>query len=945
MSIIGSGNALLLASAAAAPVVTGISRSLRFNSADSAYLNRTPASAGNRRTFTLSCWVKVSNISSNDRIIFGATNSSGSATNASLVFAANNALKFSAWNGGSLDFNVTTTSLYRDTSAWYHFVLAVDTTQATASNRVKIYVNGSQVNAFSTANYPSQNYDSYINNTERHTFGIQPGNLGEALNAYLADIHFIDGQALDPTSFGEFDATTGVWNPIEFVASGPNDGTTWSSSATGTLRSGSSHVYAFNGTIATNTISDFTQIDGDNTYTFSPSGGIPSVQSLKAWVYPRLGTLTFSVNGSVVTTNTGNSLNLVDLSSAFSTPGTLNSLQITSSGSGSYWGIAAIEVNGVTLIDGDTSNIGVNGFHLPFSDNSGTSSTTLGKDAAGSNNWTPNNFSVASGPGNDSLVDVPQNGDQTDTGVGNEVRGNYLTWNPLSQISASLVNGNLDATITAAASARALGTFYVKTGKWYWEVTYASTTYSSAAAYHAGVATDQLGTTVPYSSPYGWTYTSGFKYHNGSGTAMTGSSITNGDVAMFALDADAGKIWFGKNGTWFESGVPGTGTNPQFTTTANQNFTPVCSSGANNCTYYLNAGARAFAYSAPSNFKALCNVNLPTPTIEDGSAYMDVVTYTGNGSTQTISGLGFSPDWVWIKGRSIAADHGLFDIVRGTTKRLVSNATQAEDTQSGVTAFNSDGFSLGSNAGQNNSGSTYAAWCWDGGSSTVSNTDGSITSSVRANTSAGFSVATFTKSSGTSTTDTVGHGLNAAPYLIITKQRNGTEPWYTYHQSLGNAARIQLNETSGQTTGTTVWGSTSPTSSVFSIRNVFNGDYVAYCFAPVAGYSAFGSYTGNGSTDGPFVFTGFRPRWVLFKRTNAAYGWLILDTERDTVNVMDKWLEPNVSSAESTIATTADFLSNGFKLRNGTWNVTNASGGTYIYAAFAESPQKYARAR
>jgi hypothetical protein len=331
---------------------------------------------------------------------------------------------------------------------------------------------------------------------------------------------------------------------------------------------------------------------------------------------------------------------------------------------------------------------------------------------------------------------------------------------------------------------------------------------------------------------------------------------------------------------------------------------------------------------------------------------MDVALYTGNGSTQTISGLGFSPDFVWIKERSGTDFHILQDTVRGAGFTLVTNKTDQEGGNSGdlITSFNSDGFTVNStylgssNTSTNGLSQTQVAWTWDAGSSTVTNTDGSITSSVRANPSAGFSVVTFTKSSGTSTTDTVGHGLNAAPYLIITKQRNGTEPWYTYHQSLGNAARIQLNETSAQTTGSTLWGSTSPTSSVFSIRNVFNGDYVAYCFAPVEGYSAFGSYTGNGSTDGPFVFTGFRPRWVMVKGSSYTSNWNLLDTARDPYNLQSNRLRPNLGDAEfsaptGTFAICWDGLSNGFKLRGGSGtNDVNQTNETYIYAAFAENP-------
>jgi hypothetical protein len=319
---------------------------------------------------------------------------------------------------------------------------------------------------------------------------------------------------------------------------------------------------------------------------------------------------------------------------------------------------------------------------------------------------------------------------------------------------------------------------------------------------------------------------------------------------------------------------------------------------------------------------------------------MDVALYTGNGSTQTISGLNFSPDLVWIKKRSDDRDHCLCDVVRGTSKRLRSNTTDAETTESVVTAFNSNGFDIGSDAGVNASSGTYVAWTWDAGSSTVTNTQGSITSQVRANASAGFSVGTWT---GTASAGTIGHGLGVAPEFIIVKNRSVSDSWYCYHKSLGNAARIQLNETSAQTTGSSQWNSTSPTSTVYSVGagswQASGNLIVSYCFAPVAGYSSFGSYTGNGSaTDGPFVYTGFRPRWVMIKDATQADNWIIVDAARNTYNSAGLRLFPNLSNAESSFYSAQfDFLSNGLKVRNNNGDI-NASGDTYVYAAFAEHP-------
>jgi hypothetical protein len=331
---------------------------------------------------------------------------------------------------------------------------------------------------------------------------------------------------------------------------------------------------------------------------------------------------------------------------------------------------------------------------------------------------------------------------------------------------------------------------------------------------------------------------------------------------------------------------------------------------------------------------------------------MDVALYTGNGSTQTISGLNFSPDFGWFKRRGpSAASHFLFDQVRGAGKFLVSNTTAAEGNDSVYTlqSFNSDGYTMGSTGAMNESGSTYVVWSWDAGSSTVTNTAGSITSQVRANASAGFSVVTYTSSSSVST---VGHGLGVAPYLIITKNRSVSNTWWTYHNAIGNTKAMRLDTTDAQTTISSTWNNTSPTSTVFTVGGEWgNGNnIVAYCFAPVAGYSSFGSYTGNGATgwpnaDGPFVFLGFRPKFILWKCTSQAENWVIYDSVRETYNFVNDKLLPNSSAAESTNNNhEIDFLSNGFKIRNNNGEF-NQNAATYIYAAFAEHPFATSRAR
>jgi hypothetical protein len=334
-----------------------------------------------------------------------------------------------------------------------------------------------------------------------------------------------------------------------------------------------------------------------------------------------------------------------------------------------------------------------------------------------------------------------------------------------------------------------------------------------------------------------------------------------------------------------------------------------------------------------------------------GKKFMDVVTYTGNDSSQSIGGLDFSPDLVWIKNRGAVSNHRIYDTIRGASNHLYSNLTNAEaSTSNTLSAFNSDGFDVsGTGIDTNASGSEYVAWTWDAGSSTVTNNDGSITSQVRANPSAGFSIVSYTGDG--SSGATIGHGLNAAPYLMLVKSRSDSAYWEVYHSSIGNTKTLYLNTTDSEQTSSASWNNTTPSSTVFTVGNgsgvnTLSSTYVAYCWAPVEGYSAFGSYTGNGSTDGPFVYTGFRPKFLLVKLSSGSTdNWFIQDTSRSPSNVSVNTLSPDNTNTESSgTFNSVDILSNGFKLRDSNQNF-NGTTYTYVYAAFAEHPFKTSRAR
>ena len=525
---------------------------------------------------------------------------------------------------------------------------------------------------------------------------------------------------------------------------------------------------------------------------------------------------------------------------------------------------------------------------------------------------------------------------------------NYCVLNPLSITNSSTVsNGNLNGTLpSATANTDIYGNISVSSGQFYWETTFVS--YSANSAFAVGIANSNFNDmtssgAISYYSP------SGNKVVNGTSSSY-GSSFTTNDVIGIALDLTNNQVTFYKNNTSqgaisITSGlswVPGFGNG---TSTGNQVFV-------------ANFGQRPFTYTPPTGFVALNTYNLPTPTIKNGAAYMAASLYTGTGygasvpAGQTIvnsvNGVGFQPDFIWIKERSGTGYNIITDSVRGVTKNLYTNTTSAEATNNGtdVTTFNSNGFSVGTDSngdGVNRNGASVVGWQWQAGKgSTSSNTNGSITSTVSVNATAGFSVVTYT---GTGANATVGHGLGVAPSMIIVKSRSNAVDWQVYHASVGNGYYGVLDSSAAFATSG-IWQNTSPTSSVFSVANYSGANYssytyVAYCWAQIPGYSKFGSYTGNGSADGPFVYTGFRPRFVMTKSSSAVSDWTIVDTSRDQSNLSTATLFPDGSSAEGT-GFQLDITSNGFKLRSTGQNTSSA---TYIYACFAEAPFNYSLAR
>jgi len=804
--------------------------------------------AGDAQKFTMSCWIKRTELSDNGTIM---SSWNGASNFVNMYFSGDYLYCYICDNrSGFVDYNFTTYAspsgiiYYRDVSAWMHVVYAVDSTQSTATDRFTIWVNGVNTNARSagSGNDIPLNYNMEINEAGGQNFLFNnPDSASYYGSFYIADMVYVDGTKYDADTFGEF--KNGIWIPLDI-----------------------------------------------------------STQSIA---------------------------------------------------------------------------YGNNGFYLDFAD-----SSDLGKDVSGEgNHFTPGTRSavVQNFSAHDQVLDSPTNNFATLNPLQNSGGGG--TWYAQATLSEGNLKASLPANSVSVASMKG-------TGKLYAEVRWSTVVNELALGL---IIPEEYTTTTAHNintGPNSWR----MAYHGyapadiylvdeGTQIANPAQTVSAGDIFQVAWDTDNGNIWFGYNNNWYDSsggttGNPSTGANPTMTaTTADLEASLVyIASGNSTGVGVINfgqdstfagattAGGNAdengygdFKYAVPSGFLALCSANLPEVTIGPNSAttsdqHFNTVLYTGNGSTQSITGVGHQPDFVWMKKRSAAESHILQNSISGNTKFLISNSTAAEDTSTAlIQSFDSDGFSLGASSTVNGSSTTYVGWSWKAGGTAVSNTDGSITSSVSANPDAGFSIVSYT---GTGTSGTYGHGLGVAPNMILTKDRTDPAAWAVYVSDIGTGKYLELDQTDATTTAAAIYPSVSSTTIGVgvqgdgSITNTSGDNYISYCFANVEGHLKCGSYVGNNSTDGPFSYTGFRPAFVIIKRTDSAAGWVLYDNKRDTHNQMQYILWPNLSNAEYTSNLIhIDFLSNGFKVRNATYGETNASGGTYIYLAFAEAPFKYANAR
>jgi hypothetical protein len=596
-------------------------------------------------------------------------------------------------------------------------------------------------------------------------------------------------------------------------------------------------------------------------------------------------------------------------------------------------------ITGVWKPKAYSGTYGTNGFELQFTDNSAlttSSNVGLGKDFSGNGNyWITNNISITAGVTYDSMTDVPT--------LTSATASNFCVINPLRNSNTTITAANLNVA-SPSNTCGATGTFAVNTGKWYWEVNCISNgTNTANGVPHIGIiASDESSLVGSATNMY--LYRANGDLYTGAGYGQTGlATYTNNDVIGVAYDAGANSLQFYKNNT--AVGTP-------ISTTTNKLYQPywLVSYVSVNSSAAYNFGQRPFTYTPPTGFVALNTFNLPTSTIVKGNTVMDATLYTGTLLSNSITNAAsFKPDLVWIKSRSAATDNKLTDSVRGVTKGLISNTTGAETTDTqGLTAFNTNGFTVGTDTNYNNLAATYVGWQWQAGQGTnTTNTNGTITSTVSVNASAGFSVVTYT-GNGTNGA-TAGHGLGVTPGMVLIKQRNSTGSWIGWHQSISQA--IQTSSTIGLTGYTgAIYLNLTNASSTYGFDSQVNGSgstYVAYCWSQISGFSSFGSYVGNGSATGPFVYLGFRPAFVMVKASSTTSNWSIMDNKRTaSYNSISAagLLYPNLSNAEAGSGEWIDFLSNGFKIVNA-FGDSNSSGVTYIYAAYAENPFKNSLAR
>ncbi len=803
-----------------------IQKSLRFEGGDSPKMTRTFDTNTSNTTKTISFWLKRSKLGSGGMQNIFCTALSGY-IEGRLRINTDDTLQLEDRDasGGTSDGRRQTAAKLRDTSSWYHIMLVLDSTLGTEADRAKIYINGTQA-AISADRTISQNYSFSFFRSNAENYIGEGTNEGSQLDGYLAEINFIDGQALDPSYFGFTDPQTGIWMPKRY----------------------------------------------EGTY-------------------------------------------------------------------------------------------GTNGFYLDFSDNSSTAALGIDKSPNG------NDFAVSNIAVTDSMLDTPSN--------------NFCTFNSLdNDDNITISEGNLK--IQGVGSWDQIkGHMGVSSGKWYFEIE--ADAIGTSSGWFAGIHEFKAGANYVNTywsqnlytvADYGYVYSvwDNNKAATNTSEKSFSSDITAGDIVGFRMDLDNNEFSISVNGTDkgkvydIQSDITytpavnfyGSGSKAIANFGQDSTFAGAVSRGG----YTDEGGVGDFKYPVPSGYRAICSANLPpkVPTILKPKRFFDTLIWTGNNTVRTISGLEFKPDFVWVKCRSTTHDHQMTDSVRGTSKALAANTTGVEEdwdvlysgNNKGMGDYINGGFILdddGNNARYNNTGQTYVAWCWKGGGAAVSNSDGTITSSISVNQEAGFSIVSYT-GNGTAGA-TVGHGLGKKPAWIILIRRDSADNRYIYHQFMNQGSNpeqyySELNFHAGATDSNKIHNDTAPTTSVFSLSNdnASNGNtypYIAYCWAEIPGYSKFGEYRATGfDNNGPYINLGFRPAWVMIKSMSLSNSdWMIFDNKRNTVNPVNTHLAANQNHADGTDTyEVVDFLADGFRVTGlgGSGINYNTSYPLLLYMAFAEQP-------